>query len=160
VYVGQSLLTNNLLGGAAGSLPYQTGLNTTTFLALGGLGFVLTAGSSAPQWTAIGSLSAGVATTATNLAGGTTGQIPYQTSTGVTSFFGPGSSGQLLVSNGASVPGFYNTGSIHVGIAQVSVTSTYATTATDIRGGTAGASGTTGAGGAGGSGIIIITEYY
>ena len=139
VYVGQALQTNNIIGGAAGSMPYQTAASATTFLALGSLGYVLTAGASAPQWTAIGSLSAGVATTATNLANGTTGQIPYQTSTGITSFFGPGSSGQLLISNGASVPGFYNTGSIHVGAAQIAQTATFATTSTNIAGGSAGA---------------------
>jgi hypothetical protein len=51
----------------------------------------------------------GIITTATNLAGGTQGQIPFQTSTGITSFFGPGTAGNVLVSNGASAPSYNNT---------------------------------------------------
>ena len=161
VYVGQATYANNLLGGAAGSLPYQSGLNATSLLALGTAGYVLTAGASAPQWTAIGSLSAGVATTATNLANGSTGQIPYQTSTGVTLFFGPGSAGQLLMSNGASVPGFYNTGTVHVGAAQIAQTSTFATTSTNLLGGPIGgipyqsSTGTTNFIGIGTSGYVL-----
>ena len=63
----------------------------------------------------------GTITTATNLAGGTTGQIPYQTSTGFTSFFGPGIAGQILVSAGSTETGpvFTNTSSIYVGFAGV-----------------------------------------
>ena len=48
-------------------------------------------------------------TTATNLAGGTQGQIPFQTATGVTSFFGPGTAGNVLVSNGTSAPSYNST---------------------------------------------------
>lgn len=42
--------------------------------------------------------------TATNLAGGTAGQVPYQVSPGVTGFTGPGTLGQVLTSNGTSAP--------------------------------------------------------
>jgi len=43
--------TNNINGGAAGSLPYQSALNTTSFLAPGTAGQVLQCnGSSAPSW--------------------------------------------------------------------------------------------------------------
>lgn len=54
----------NVAGGAAGSLPYQSGANTTTTLALGTTNYVLTAGASAPQWTAQSALSVGSATSA------------------------------------------------------------------------------------------------
>jgi hypothetical protein len=91
----------NVAGGAAGSLPYQTGSGATSFLALGTSGYVLTAGASAPQYTAQSSLSVG---TATNLAGGAASQIPYQTGSGATSFISNGTSGQVLTSNGASAP--------------------------------------------------------
>jgi hypothetical protein len=42
----------NLAGGAAGSLPYQTGANATTFLGIGTAGQVLqvNSGATAPQW--------------------------------------------------------------------------------------------------------------
>ena len=53
--------------------------------------------------------SAGTATTSTNIAGGTAGQIPYQTGPSLTSFFGPGTAGNVLVSNGTSAPAYQNT---------------------------------------------------
>jgi hypothetical protein len=102
----------NVLGGAGGSLVYQTGANATGMLALGSLGYVLTAGGSAPQWTALSNIAA---STATNLAGGTAGQVPYQTADGATSFYGPGTLGQILVSGGTSAPTYTNTASIYVG---------------------------------------------
>lgn len=94
----------NVAGGAAGSLVYQTGAATTSTLALGTTNYVLTAGASAPQYTAQSSLSVGSATTATNLAGGSASQIPYQTGAGATTFLANGTSGQFLQSNGASAP--------------------------------------------------------
>ena len=106
----------NLMAGAVGSLPYQTGANATGMLALGSTGFVLVAGASSPEWASLGTISA---STATNLAGGTTGQVPYQTAAGATSFYGPGTLGQILVSGGAAAPTYTNTASIYVGNAAV-----------------------------------------
>jgi hypothetical protein len=119
----------NLASGAAGSLPYQTAANATGFLAIGTNGFVLTSNGTAPTWAAVSGLSAGSATTATNLAGGTAGQVPYQTAAGSTSFYGPGTAGQLLVSAGAAAPVYTNTASIYVQDSNVS---------TNLRAGTAG----------------------
>jgi hypothetical protein len=46
--------------------------------------------------------SVGFATTATNLAGGTTGNVPYQSNTGITTFVtNPGVSGKVLLFNGS-----------------------------------------------------------
>lgn len=101
--------STNVAGGSTGSIVYQSSTSTTAMLALGTTGFVLVAGASAPQWTAISGLSAGLATTATNIAGGTAGQVPYQTAPGVTSFYGPGTSGNVLVSNGTNEPTYNNT---------------------------------------------------
>lgn len=42
----------NLAGGAAGSLPYQSGAGATTFLTIGANNYVLTSNGSAPVWTA------------------------------------------------------------------------------------------------------------
>lgn len=42
----------NLAGGAAGSLPYQSGVGATTFLSIGTSNFVLTSNGTAPVWTA------------------------------------------------------------------------------------------------------------
>jgi len=105
IWVATSSLTTgsatNIAGGAAGSVPYQTGSGATTFLALGTSGYVLTAGASAPQYTAQSSLSVG---TATNLAGGAASNIVYQSASGTTAFLANGTSGQFLQSNGSSAP--------------------------------------------------------
>lgn len=64
--IGTVGTATNLAGGAAGSLPYQSGPGATTFLALGTTDYVLTAGASAPQYVAQSALSVGAATNATN----------------------------------------------------------------------------------------------
>ena len=107
--------STNILGGAAGSLPYQSAANTTAMLPIGTSGYILTVSGTTPAWSALSGLSAGLATTATNIAGGTAGQVPYQSAAGTTSFYGPGTAGQLLVSNGAAAPVYTNTASIYVG---------------------------------------------
>jgi hypothetical protein len=48
--------------------------------------------------------NANTATTATNLAGGSAGTVPYQSAAGTTAMLAAGSSGQVLQSNGASAP--------------------------------------------------------
>ena len=67
----------NIAGGLGGGIPYQTAAATTTFLALGTSGYVLTAGASAPTYVAQSTLSVGTsaacsgnAATATILATG------------------------------------------------------------------------------------------
>ena len=64
-------------------------------------GQVLISGGStaAPTW---GTASA--ATTATNLAGGSNGTIPYQSAAGTTQMLAVGTSGQVLQTNGAGAP--------------------------------------------------------
>jgi hypothetical protein len=47
-----TITANNLAGGAAGSIPYQTGAGATGFLAKGNDGQVLTLASGVPSWTA------------------------------------------------------------------------------------------------------------
>jgi hypothetical protein len=47
---GTAALATSLVGGAAGSLPYQSGANATTFLAAGTNGQVLTLASGVPSW--------------------------------------------------------------------------------------------------------------
>jgi hypothetical protein len=74
--------------------------------------------------TVLGTINAtitGVASSATNIAGGTVGQVPYQTGIGATSFYGPGTAGQILLSNGASAPVYTNTASVYVGAATSAV---------------------------------------
>ena len=70
-------------------------------------GQVLISGGSttAPTWG-----TAGSATTATNLAGGSNGTIPYQSASGTTQMLAVGTSGQVLQSNGASAPSWVTPG--------------------------------------------------
>lgn len=91
---------NNISGGTTGSLPYQSGASTTTFLPIGTTNYVLTAGASAPQYVAQSTLSVG---TATNVAGGAANQLVYQTGAGTTSFATtPTTAGYVLGWNGTT----------------------------------------------------------
>jgi len=58
--------------------------------------------------------------TSTNLAGGTAGQLVYQSAPGLTSFYGPGTAGQILISGGTGGPFYSNTTSLAVGYATTS----------------------------------------
>jgi hypothetical protein len=105
--VSTATTATNVAGGAAGSLVYQSAAATTTTLALGTTNYVLTAGASAPQYVAQSTLSVGSATTSTtstNLAGGVAGAVPWQSGAGATGFTAAGTTGQVLQSNGTSVP--------------------------------------------------------
>jgi hypothetical protein len=76
-----------------------------------------------------GALS-GTATTATNLAGGIASQIPYQLANGQTSFISNGANGQVLTSNGTSVPSWQNaTSNINITDDTSSLTTEYVTLA-------------------------------
>ena len=76
----------HLAGGLAGGLPYQTNPGVTTFLPIGTSGYVLTSNGSGPQWVTTGSVTSGLATTASNFSGGGDMQVPYQTGPGSTAF--------------------------------------------------------------------------
>jgi hypothetical protein len=77
--------------------------------------------------------SATTAGTATNLAGGATGSVPYQTGAGATTFLGLGTSTYLMTA-GASAPVWTDPASVTVGNA---TSATSATTATNLAGGSA-----------------------
>jgi len=123
ITVGTASTAIDLSGGVLGSIPYQTGAGATTFLALGTTNNVLTAGVAGPQYVAQSTLSVGAATTATNIAGGVTGAVPYQTSAGATTLLAPGSNGFVLTM-ASGVPSWAAAGT--------------ATTATNLAGGSAG----------------------
>jgi hypothetical protein len=135
IYVGAALFANtatnagqatnasnatNIIGGATGSIPYQTAAGATAFIPIGGNTTVLQSNGTTATWVALGGLSSGNATTATNLAGGTLGVIPFQTAAGLTSFIGTGTTGSLL-QMGANTATFVSTASILVGTAVTAV---------------------------------------
>jgi hypothetical protein len=148
-------------GGSTGTVLFQNASSSTAFTNVGNTGDVfISRGINVlgPQFVSTTTLVVGYATTAlnvsgnltastaTNLAGGTTNQIPYQSTASTTLFFGPGTTGQLLVSRGTQGGGpvFTNTSSIFVGYATTALnvlssnSATFATTATSLEGGTAG----------------------
>jgi hypothetical protein len=114
-----------LIGGVAGSIPYQIAPSTTGFTVAGTSGqSLLSGGTGSPTW--------GTPAQATNIVGGTAGSIPYQTGVGATSFTAVGTSGQVLVSNGSSAPTW------STNINGNAATATLATTATTANGVAAG----------------------
>jgi len=84
-------------GDTAGTLVFQTN-GTTTALTLGTNQSATFVGAvTAPSFS-------GTSSTATNLAGGSNGTIPYQSAAGTTQMLAVGSPGQLLQTNGAGAP--------------------------------------------------------
>jgi hypothetical protein len=115
IYVGFATGSNNLRGGSLGQLPYQSAANTTAFVGPGNSGQLLQSnGPAAPSYVNTSSIFVGGAV---NVLGGTAGQLVYQSAANTTAFAGPGTAGQLLVSNGTSGPVYTNTSSIQVGFA-------------------------------------------
>lgn len=111
--VSNATNATNLSGGAAGSVPYQTGATNTTFLSIGSAGTVITSTGTAPQWSAQSTLAVG---SATNLAGGTAGALAYNTGAGATTFLSLGTSTHILTA-GASAPQYTDPSTVTVGTA-------------------------------------------
>lgn len=88
---GTATYATNISGGSAGTLPYQSALNTTVMLAAGSSGQVLRSnGAAAPSWINQSSIVAGgLSSTLAASSGGT----------GLTS---PGANGNVLTSNGSA----------------------------------------------------------
>ena len=84
---------------ASGDLLYYDVGSTFSTLAIGASTFVLTSTGAAPEWTDPSTISIG---TATNLADGAAGSIPYQTASGVTAMLAT-SSGVLV---GGTTPSY------------------------------------------------------
>jgi hypothetical protein len=94
-----------LTTGVSGTLPIAnggTGSTSTTFvnLATNVTGTLPVARGGTGQ-TSLSSVAVG---SATNIAGGGAGQVPYNTASGATSFLGAGTSGYYLKSNGTCAP--------------------------------------------------------
>jgi hypothetical protein len=98
-----TLITSNggtgLSSYTAGDLSYYASGTALTKLAIGASTTILTSTGSAPQWSATSGITVG---TATNLAGGVAGSVPYQTGAGATTFLGIGASGRFLSSTGSA----------------------------------------------------------
>ena len=97
--VGGAVVT----GDASGVLALQAAGSTQ--VTINGSGVVLAnplpVGSGGTGATSLSGITAG---SATNLAGGSAGTVPYQSASGTTAMLAAGTSGQFLQSNGASAP--------------------------------------------------------
>jgi hypothetical protein len=91
----------------AGDLVYYATGTAFTKLAIGASTTILTSSGTAPQWSAASGVTVG---TATNLAGGAAGSVPYQTGSGATSFLSIGTSNYVLTSTGSAPTWTANTG--------------------------------------------------
>jgi hypothetical protein len=115
--------TNANITAAAGAVVYSTS-SALGVTAAGTSGQVLTsAGASSPTWTAQSSLVVGtatVATTATNIAGGSAGNLIIQLDTNQTTFVAAGAAGTFLKSTGASTAPEFAAGQITIGSTAVS----------------------------------------
>jgi len=101
-----TLITTNggtgLSSYTAGDLLYYATGSVLSKLGIGTSNYVLTSSGTAPQYVAQSTLSVG---TATNVAGGTTGAVHYQSGAGATTFLSIGTAGQILTVNaGATAP--------------------------------------------------------
>ena len=63
---GTATYATNLVGGAVGSIPYQTAANTTGYIDIGANGTILSSDGTTATWVSVGNLSAGNATNADN----------------------------------------------------------------------------------------------
>jgi len=83
--------------------------------------------------------NANTATTATNIAGGAAGAVPYQSASGTTALLSAGTSGFVLKSNGSSAPSWVSVTDVIPTLNQNTTgnanTATTATTATNLAGG-------------------------
>ena len=80
-----------------------TGVTTLSGIPYGNGTSAFTAATGAQIATALGANAVSVAT---NIAGGSAGSVPYQSSSSTTGFSAVGTSGQLFTSNGTSAPSF------------------------------------------------------
>ena len=112
--------SQNLSGGSTGQIPYQAATGVTNFINIqGGVGALLQSNGTTATFVSSSSVYVGnsvYAITATNVAGGPVGGIPFQRATGVTDFIGIGPAGYVLYSNGTTAT-WYSTGSTIVGSA-------------------------------------------
>lgn len=82
-----------------GDILYASASTTLSKLTIGSNGQILTSNGTSPTWTSGSSISVG---TATNLAGGSAGSLPYQSGAGATTFLSIGTANYVLTSSGSA----------------------------------------------------------
>lgn len=82
-----------------GDILYSSATNTLSKLGIGAVNYILTSTGSVPQWVAPTSITVN---TATNLAGGTGGSVPYQSAADTTTFLAIGAANRVMTSSGTA----------------------------------------------------------
>lgn len=116
--------TGSALTAAAGAIAYSTsgGLALNTPGTSGQI--LVSGGTGAPTWVAASTISAGtstLATTATNIAGGSAGQLIIQADTNLSTFITAGASGTFLRSAGAGYAPTWATADVTIGSTVISL---------------------------------------
>jgi len=125
--------TGSALSAVAGAVAYS-GASGLALTAAGTSGQILVSGgTNSPTWVSASSISAGtsaLAATATNIAGGSAGQLVIQSDTSLTTFITAGAAGTFLKSAGAGYAPTWAAGAVTIG----STTVALGATATSIGG--------------------------
>jgi hypothetical protein len=116
--------TGSSLSAVAGAVAYSTsgGLSLSSAGTSGQL--LVSGGTSAPTWVSASTISAGtsaLAATATNIAGGSAGQLMIQADTGLTTFITAGASGTFLRSAGAGYAPTWATADVTIGTTTIAL---------------------------------------
>jgi len=105
-----------------GDMLYASSSSALNKLGIGTSSYIMTSSGSAPQWSAPSGITVG---TATNIAGGAAGSLPYNTASGATSFLALGSTNYVLTA-GASAPQYVAQSTLSVGSAATATDATNA----------------------------------
>lgn len=124
--------TGSALSAAAGAIAYSTsgGLALNTPGTSGQI--LVSGGTGSPTWVAASTISAGtstLATTATNIAGGSAGQLIIQADTNLSTFITAGASGTFLRSAGAGYAPTWATADVTIGTTVIALGSASTTLA-------------------------------
>ena len=117
-----------------GDVLYASATNTLAKLGIGVVNYILTSTGSVPQWVAPTSITVN---TATNLAGGLAGSVPYQSAVDATTFLAIGAANRVMTSSG-SAPQWVTSLTGLTGVSSSSITNTSLTSGRVVISSTAG----------------------
>jgi len=119
---------------AQGDVLYASATNTLSKLGIGTVNYILTSTGSVPQWVAPTSITVN---TATNLAGGAGGSVPYQSAADTTTFLAIGAANRVMTSSG-SAPQWVTSLTGLTGVSSSSITNTSLTSGRVVYSGASG----------------------
>ena len=117
-----------------GDFLYASATNTLSKLAIGTVNYILTSTGSVPQWVAPTSVTVN---TATNIAGGAAGSVPYQSGVATTTFLAIGAANTVMTSSGTA-PQWGTTLTGLTGLSSSSITNTSLTSGRVVYSGASG----------------------